>query len=112
MQPVSHSPKAWVGQCRFWTCFSVGKLDSFPRVGGPRGPSVERPQRLQEMGLRKGGMEGLAVMRNGHLRPEEPDVAALQETMAEAEERAHQQDRPECSCLVQVLCYAKLLHIV
>ena len=51
-------------------------------------------------------------MRDVHLRSEEPDVAALQESMPEAEQRADQQDRPECACLVQVLSHTKLLHII
>ena len=57
-------------------------------------------------------MDGPEVVRDVHLRPEEPDVAALQEAVAEAEQRADEQDGPECACLVQVLCHAKLLNIV
>lgn len=47
-----------------------------------------------------------------YLWPEEPDIPALYEAVAKAGQRASQQDGPKESRLVQVLCYAKLLHII
>ena len=46
------------------------------------------------------------------LRPEEPDIAALQQAVPEADQCAGEQGCPEGAGCVQILRHAKLLHIV
>ena len=56
--------------------------------------------------------KGMVEMTRADLRPEEPDIAALQQAVPEADQRAGKQGEPEGARRVQILRYAKLLHIV
>ena len=57
-------------------------------------------------------VKGLVGVIGADLRPEEPDIAALQQAVPEADQRAGEQGEPEGAGCVQVLRHAKLLHIV
>ncbi len=67
-----------------------------PQPGGLQGPG--------------GGRKGARIVQ--HLGPEEPDVAALDDAVAEGDEAAGEHGKPEGARGVQVLGHAVLLHVV